>query len=421
MQPEAWSALRPCPSEPSIMKILIADTFEKRGISALREMGCVVTDAVGLKEAELADAVRRTECTILLVRSAKVPASVFEASPHLAVVIRAGAGYDNIDVSAASKRSVLVANCPGKNAVAVAELTFGLILALDRRIVEGTVDLRNGVWNKKLYASASGLKGRTLGIIGLGEIGLAVTQRARAFEMPVAAWSRSLTDALAAESGIRRFDSMEDVAASCDILTIHLAATPETKKIIGASIFGALKEGAMFINTSRGEVVDYRALTAATTAKKLRVGLDVFEDEPKAATGEFKDGIMRAGGIVYGTHHIGASTDQAQSAIADEAVRIVKIYRDTGRVENCVNLCRRSPASYMLLVRHLNRPGVLAHTLNAISHAGVNVEEMENVIFDGAEAACAQIKLDAPLASEVLSKIHTGNEHILGISLARLT
>ncbi len=398
------------------MKVLIADQFDDAGLAELRSAGCDVLVRPGLKDGALTGAIRESRCAVLVVRSTKVTAPMIEASDALALVVRAGAGYNTIDVEAASRRSVFVANCPGKNAVAVAELTLGLILALDRRIVEGTNDLAAGRWNKKLYAQAAGLKDRTLGVVGLGQIGLAVVRRAQAFEMNVLAWSRSLDDGAAAELGVTRCGSIEEAAHGCDILSVHLALTPETKGRINAGVFDRLKAGAYFINTARAEIVDHAALIQAVEGKKLRVGLDVFPDEPTDAVAVFSDRILQSGGIVYGTHHIGASTDQAQNAIAAETVRIITTYLRTGRVENCVNLCARSPARYILQVRHRNRPGVLAHTLNAISHAGVNVEEMENVISDGAHAACARIKLDARLDDVVVARIQTGNEHVISVT-----
>jgi D-3-phosphoglycerate dehydrogenase len=358
---------------------------------------------------------------VLVVRSTKVTAPMFEASDSLGLVVRAGAGVNTIDIGAASRRAVLVSNCPGRNATAVAELTFALILALDRRLVENTNDLRRGVWNKTEYAKARGLKDRTLGIIGLGPIGRLVAERAQAFEMGVVAWSRSLSAAAAKELGVLACGSPAEVASRCDILTVHLAAAPETKKIINAEVLSRLQPGSYVINTARAEVIDYDALLAAVKEKGLRVGLDVYPGEPAGGEGNIADAILAAGSIVYGTHHIGASTEQAQAAIAAETVNIVREYLRTGRVKNCVNLCARSPAKYMLVVRHRNRPGVLAHTLHAISHAGVNVEEMENVICEGAESACAQIKLDAPLAEPVLAQIKTGNEHVFAVTLGQIT
>lgn len=401
------------------MKILIADKFEAQGIAALKTAGCDIVQAVGVKDDALVKAIADSHCDILIVRSTKVSAAMMDAGPPLALIIRAGAGFNTIDVAAASQRSILVANCPGKNAIAVAELTFGLILALDRRIVDATSDLRSGKWNKKLYSEAEGLKGRTLGIIGMGQIGQEVAARAQAFDMPVVAWSRSLTPETAKALGVTFASTIEEAAAAADILSIHLAFSKETAKRINASVFENLKPGSFVINTARGEVMDYAALAKAIESRKLRVGLDVFETEPKDGVAPFSDPILSTG-VVYGTPHIGASTTQAQNAIADETVRIVTTYLRTGRVENCVNLCARSPARYVLLVRHLNKPGVLAHTLNAISHAGVNVEEMENVICDGAIAACARIKLDIKLDDAVLEKIRTGHEHVLSVTQSPL-
>ncbi len=398
------------------MKVLIADKFEKDGIDRLRAAGCELILDPELKDEALRAAIAAQAPHVLIVRSTVVNEAMIEAGESLGLIVRAGAGYNTIDVAAASRRSILVANCPGKNAVAVAELTFGLILALDRRIVDNVVDLRNGKWRKKEYGKARGLKDRTLGIVGVGQIGQAVIQRARGFEMPVVAWSRSLTAEKAEALDVRLGDSPADVAANCDILSIHLAAAPETKGLINADVLGHLKPGSFVINTARADVLDYKALAAVAVEKNLRMGLDVYPGEPAGGEADFLPELFKSNAVVYGTHHIGASTDQAQQAIAMETVRIVTEYKRTGRVQNCVNLCAKSPASVVLLVRHRNRPGVLAHTLNEISHAGVNVEEMENVICEGAESACAQIKLDVLLNDAVLERIKRGNEHIFAVT-----
>ncbi len=368
-----------------MMKVLIADKFEKSGVARLVEAGCEVLHDPELSEDALRDAIGKHDPQVLVVRSTKVSEAALEASSQLSVVVRAGAGYNTIDVAAASRRAVMVANCPGKNSVAVAELTFGLMLALDRRIVDNTVDLRAGKWRKKEYGKARGIKGRTLGVVGLGQIGRAVVRRAQAFEMCVVAWSRSLTNAVAEELGVLRCESPAEVASKCDVLSIHLAACAETKNLIDASVLGKLKRGSYVVNTARADVLDYAALASAVKEQGLRVGLDVFPDEPGSGEAAFHSSIVEGGGVVYGTHHIGASTDQSQEAIANETVRIVEEYARTGRVANCVNLCEKSVARCVLVVRHRNRPGVLAHTLHVISHAGVNVEEMENVICEGTE------------------------------------
>ncbi|MCK6482609.1 MAG: hydroxyacid dehydrogenase [Phycisphaerae bacterium] len=399
------------------MKILIADKFESWGIEELKKSGFEVAYEPGLKDAALRDAVASTRCAVLIVRSTVVGADALGASPHLSLVLRAGAGYNTIDVATASRRGILVANCPGKNAIAVAELTFALILALDRRIVENVVDLRAGQWNKKEYSEARGLKDRTLGVIGTGQIGRAVIDRARAFEMNVVAWSRSLTAEAAAAMNVRYAAGPAEVAERCDILTIHLAAATETLNLINADVLNRLRPGSYVINTARADVLDYAALAAAVRERKLRAAVDVFPGEPKVGAGPFVAEIMQAGGVVYGTHHIGASTEQAQNAIAAEAVRLVRQFRASGVCDHCVNVAPWSAAGRMLIVRHHNQPGVLAHVLTHLSRAHVNVEHMENVIVAGEQAAYARICVSRAPDAAVVDAIRTGNEHVLAVEL----
>lgn len=404
------------------MKILVADKFEQSGLDGLKAAGCDVVYQPDLKDAALTQALRDTAADVLVVRGTAVTAAMLEAGP-LALVVRAGAGYNTIDVAAASKRGVYVSNCPGKNAIAVAELTFALILALDRRVPDNVADLRAGVWNKKKYSDARGLFGRTLGILGHGPIGQEVARRARAFGMPVVLWSRRLSEAEEAgtsgDAGMAIARSPVEVAERSDVLSVHLALTSQTRGLVNASVLGSLKRGALFINTSRGEVVDAAALTAAVRDQGIRAGLDVFAQEPAAATGAFADPIVQLPNV-YGTHHIGGSTDQAQEAIAAEAVRVIVAYKNTGRVPNVVNMATRTPATHTLLVRHRDRPGVLAHVLERLRDARINVQEMENVVFEGAEAAIARINLDGAPSDEVLKTIHNGVDDILDVQLVTI-
>jgi D-3-phosphoglycerate dehydrogenase len=337
----------------------------------------------------------------------------------LKLVVRAGAGYNTIDVAAASRRGIYVSNCPGKNSIAVAELAFALILALDRRIADNVIELRQGQWNKKEFSKARGLFGRTLGLIGVGKIGQEMIPRARAFGMPVVAWSRSLTPETALAFGTEYASSPEEVARHADIVSVHVALKPETRGLINASVFASMREGAYFINTARGEVVDQAALVQAIKAKHIRAGLDVFANEPTSATGEFTDAIANEPGV-YGTHHIGASTDQAQEAIATETVRIIQTFSETGKVPNVVNLAHRTAATHTLVVRHLDRPGVLASVLDSIKAADINVQEMENIVFEGGEAAVARINLDNAPPGESLEKLKANNRDIIELNLIEL-
>jgi D-3-phosphoglycerate dehydrogenase len=301
----------------------------------------------------------------------------------------------------------------------VAELAFALILALDRRVAENVADLRRGVWNKKEYGRAKGLFGRRLGLLGMGGIGKEMVPRARAFGMPVAAWSRSLTPEAAAALGVERRDSPRDVARDADVVSVHVALKPETKGMIGQDFFAAMKPGAFFINTSRAEVVDQAELERAVRQKGIRAGLDVFAGEPAGGAGAVDDPICQLPGVI-GTHHIGASTDQAQEAIAAETVRIVREYSKNGRAPNVVNLARKSPATHLLVVRHLDRVGVLATVFDALKEAGINVQETENIVFDGARAAVARIQLDQPPTAKILDGIRRSTGDILEVSLLEL-
>jgi D-3-phosphoglycerate dehydrogenase len=401
-----------------VVRVLIADSFEKSGQDGFQAAGCEVFYRPGLKDEALAQEVERVQPDVLVVRSTKVTETILAAGP-LKLIVRAGAGYNTIDVTAASRRGIYVSNCPGKNSVAVAELAFALILALDRRIADNVMSLREGRWSKSEYSKARGLYGRTLGLIGVGQIGREMIPRAKGFGMRVAAWSRSLTDSTAAELGISRLESPVEVAAAADVVSVHLALNAATRGLLGEAFFDAMKRGACFINTSRAEVAEREALGRAIREKGIRAGLDVFHQEPAGGAGEFADDIVKAG-LVYGTHHIGASTDQAQEAIAAETVRIVRAFKESGQVPNVVNLAKATPAVCALVVRHLDRPGVLAGVFDAIRTAHINVQEMENIVFEGAEAAVARIHLETEPAPSLLEEIRSANPHILEVAVIPL-
>lgn len=418
----------------SPMVVLIADTFEESGVAGLREAGCDVRYEPGLKDEALDVALRETGADVLVVRSTRVTEPMLEGT-RLALIVRAGAGVNTIDVPAASRRGIYVSNCPGRNAVAVAELTLGLLLSIDRRIPDNVADLRGGRWDKTRYAKADGLAGRTLGVLGAGAIACEVMRRAAAFEMPIVLWSRRFdgrdgpldADALRAlglEAASRQVPiasapGPRDVASRCDALSVHLALSSDTRGLVDGSIFEALRPGAIFLNTSRGEVVDAAALEVAVRDRGVRAGLDVFAQEPATGTGEFADPIVSAG-LVYGTHHIGASTAQAQEAIAAETVRIVQAYLRTGQVPNVVNLAKQSPATHRLIVRHRDRPGVLAHVFDQLRAHAINVQETENVVFAGAEAAVARINVDAAPSDEALRAIRDGHPDVITADLVGL-
>jgi|CXWL01.1.fsa_nt_gi D-3-phosphoglycerate dehydrogenase len=401
------------------MKVLVADKFEATGLNGLRALGCEVVYAPELAGETLGARLGETGADVLVVRSTKVTVAEMDRATRLALIIRAGAGVNTIDLPAASARAIAVSNCPGKNAIAVAELAWGLILALDRRLAEQARDLAAGIWNKAEYGRARGLAGRTLGVLGLGAIGRAVVARAHAFDMPVVAWSRSLTEVEAKELDVTRAASIHELALASDVVTVHLALTKDTRGLLDAAFFGAMQAGAAFVNTSRGEIVDQPALEVAIRERGIRAGLDVFAHEPAGGTGTFEDRIVQLPGVV-GTHHVGASTEQAQNAIAEETVRIVRVFKTTGQVPNAVNLADRTPATHLLAIRHRDRVGVLAHIFGELKAAGINVGHADNVVFAGAEAACARIQASREPDADLLARIREGCPEILSITVTAL-
>lgn len=396
--------------------ILIADTFSDSGLETLQEMGCAIHVDAGLDANTLPDAVRAHQPDAIIVRSTKVPKAVFEAADHLGLVVRAGAGYDTIDVAAASALGISVANCPGMNAIAVAELAWGLILSCDRRIPDQAADLRAGVWAKKQYAKAEGLYGRTLGVVGLGRIGREVASRGVAFGMKVIGWDPYTTETQADALGIGFCEDLLNLARMSDVVSIHVAAVAETKHLVGPEFCDAMDPGTILINTSRGSVVDESALARAIREKGIRAGLDVFAAEPKGGDSTFADTIVQEPGV-FGTHHVGASTNQAQEAIAGEAIRVIRTWMDTGEVLNCVNIASSTPASTILTVRHLNRPGVLGHVFDVLGRSDNNIEEMENVIYQGGAAAVARIQVDGSVSPDELDLVRS-HEAVLGATTA---
>ena len=387
------------------MRILIADKLAPLVAGRLQDLGAEVHVEPELSGDALTARLASLDPSVLVVRSTKVTRADVDRGRALSLIIRAGAGVNTIDLAAASGHGVYVSNCPGKNASAVAELTIGHLINLDRRIADNVAELRARTWNKKAFGNARGLRGRRLAVLGTGTIGREVIVRARALGMRVRAWSRSLTPELAESLDIERAETPERAVESADAVTVHLALTPETRGRVGEGIFAAMKPGAYFVNTSRAEVVDQAALRRALDEKGLWAGLDVFADEPAGGTGEFTDAIVDHP-RVYGTHHIGAGTVEAEEAVGEEVVRIVDAYLRGRVIPNCVNLASESEASHTLVVRHADRVGVLATVLELLRDAGHNVQEMQNIVFSGGEAACARIAIAGQPSAETLAKIN---------------
>ncbi|MBR58746.1 MAG: hydroxyacid dehydrogenase [Myxococcales bacterium] len=394
------------------MKILIADKVPDDCLEALQALGLDISFQPTLGADDLPSAVG--EAQVLVVRSTRVTAETIDAAEHLQMIIRGGAGTNTIDCDHAAKNAIHVANCPGKNAVAVAELTLGLILSLDRFIPDNVISLRNGSWEKSRFGKGRGLLGQTLGIIGLGRIGQEVLQRGKAFGMNCIGWSRSLTPERARELGIEYCESVHDLCRQADVITVHVAYSDQTHHLIGTKEIAAMKPGSTIIHMARGGVVDDKALREAVSSGHIRAASDVYEEEPKGGKAEYNGPFQDVDGF-YGTHHVGASTIQAQQAIGEEIVRIVEHWMSTGDVFNCVNRTNRQPGCGQLLVRHLDKVGVLASVLDVVKRADLSVKEMHNTVFDNTGAATAAITLNRPPGQEVLVSIRASCGDVLGV------
>jgi D-3-phosphoglycerate dehydrogenase len=386
--------------------ILFADAFHADHAAALKERGHHCTFAPSLTTDDLPAAMQGVD--VLVVRSTRVTADTIAAADTLGMIIRAGAGTNTIDTTAAADAGIYVCNVPGRNAIAVAELAFGLIMALDRRIPDNVTDLRAGTWNKKRYATAAGLYGRAIGVIGLGDIGVALAERAAAFGMRVHAIARAgrppqIVDR-AERAGVILVDDLTTLAATCDVLSFHVPLNDDTRGMVNADLLDHVPPGAWIINTSRGEIIDDDALLDAIHDKGLRAGLDVHNGEPPAGTGTFSSPLAQHPNV-YGTHHIGASTAQAQEAIAAEVVAMLDAY-EHGEIRNCVNIESHPVGNATLIVRHLDEVGVLSDVLNLLRQCDLNIEQMTNTIFTGRTAAVATIHTSGTTPDDLADRLN---------------
>lgn len=396
------------------MRVLLADAIDPSTVDALTERGHECASEPKLSADDLPARIGGSE--VLVVRSTKVTSAAIEAADALELIVRAGAGTNTIEVEAASEVGIYVTNVPGRNAIAVAELTMGLLLAIDRRIADNVADLRTGSWNKSDYSKADGIFGKVLGIVGLGEIGFAVAERASAFGLNVRA-IRKDRDEEAEERikalGIELVDSLEDLVATSDIVSIHVPATPETESMFDAQLLDRMKEGAILLNTSRGDIVDDDALLDALETRGLRAGLDVYPDEPGSGATDWSSKLAQHPNVV-GTHHIGASTTQAQKAVAEGVVEIIDAFV-RGEILNCVNLAPTRLGTHTLHVRHFDRVGVLAGVFDILRRRELNVEQMENRVFEGRNAAVATIDVVGEVGPDLIESLE-GLEDVIHVS-----
>lgn len=331
----------------------------------------------GLAGDSLKEAMESHQPDILIVRSTKVPAEIIDANPNLSLIIRAGAGYDTIDVAHASTKGVYVANCPGKNATAVAELTMGLILNIDRRLGENYKLQKEGKWAKGKFTKCLGLKGRTLGLIGFGNIAQRVATRALAFEMNVITFNRSKKTI----DGVELAESIDEVLEKSDIVSLHFPNTKDTKGMVNKEFLEKMKPNGVLINTARGAaVVEEDLLAHLETYEGFWFGTDVLNGEPSSKECDWEHPL----GMhprVYGSHHIGASTKQAENEIGEESVRVVQVFAATGAVDdaNWVNK-DRSSSKQTIVIKAKRTSEALGEIFTIVAKHGWSIGETETLL-----------------------------------------
>jgi len=390
------------------LKVLVADKFPDKYIQQMKDLDLDVIYNPKLGEKDLPQ--EAVDVDIIVVRSTVVNEETINNGKKLNLIIRAGSGVNNINIAAANKKGIYVTNCPGMNAVAVAELAIGLMISIDRFIPDNVSDFNKGVWSKDKYSKGKGLKGKTLGLIGVGNIGKEVAKRALAFEMNV--YGKDITRIEGVQ--IKDFSEMDQLLPLCDIVTIHLPSTPQTKGLFNKKMFSYMKNGAYLVNTSRQDVIVEDDLLEAIKEKNIRYACDVFKGEPESKSGDVSSKLQNNPNI-YVTHHIGASTEQAQDAVAEETISIIKKFVHSGVIDHWVNRAKITDAHYQLVVKHYDKPGVLAGVLDIIRSGKINIEEIENIIFEGGIAACCTMKLQNAATAEMLKNI-SENSNVISVS-----
>lgn len=411
------SAAAPPPhSGTDLVRVLIADGFDSAAADALREAGCDVIHNPMLSSSTLAGAIRDVQPEALVVRGMAVDAQAMAASPRLALIVCAASDTEGVEVEAASRSGIRVAHCPGRNAAAVAELAWGLIIACDRRIPDQVADLRAGRADRSRYSEATGLSGRTLGIVGLGQVGQETARRGLAFGMHVVAWSRNITEDRCDALGVDYCSNLVNLAKLSDVVSVSVTGSDETRGLLSDKFFNALRPGTIVVNTSRGSVCDERALLQAVRTRGIRAGLDVFPGAEGAGHGSALAALATEPGV-YGTCEVGEWTEQARLAIDAEVVRILRSWLADGRAPHCVNLAEHTAAAGLLQVRHVNRPGVLARIFDTLGRANINVEEMDNQISAGGEAAIARVFV-SPAPTPATVDAVRACPHVLGVTFS---
>jgi D-3-phosphoglycerate dehydrogenase/(S)-sulfolactate dehydrogenase len=378
-------------------RVLVADDLSAEGVEILRKAGLQVDVRVGMKPEELEAAVG--DYHAIAVRSAtKITAKVLEKASLLRVVGRAGVGVDNVDLESATRRGVVVMNTPGGSSVTVAELALAMMLALSRHIAQATSSIKGGKWEKKRFQGHE-LSGKTLGVVGIGNIGSVVVDRARAMKMHVVAFDPFVSEEAAAKMGVELVP-LEQVWKRADVISLHVPFTEKTRNVVNADTLAQMKKGVLLVNCARGGLVDEKALADALGSGHVGgAALDVFEKEPVAPDHP----LLKLDNFIC-TPHLGASTEEAQAAVAVAIAEQLAAFLTRGEVKNAVNVPSMSREALERFGPYLDLAGKLGSLAAQLAPSGVREVR---VSFAGDVAEAPPRPLTAAVLKGLLSHVET--------------
>ncbi len=351
-------------------RVLVADDLSAEGVQILRDAGLEVDVKVGMKAEEL-EAVIGSYDAVAVRSATKITARVLEKAGRLKLVGRAGVGVDNVDLAAATRRGVVVMNTPGGSSVTVAELTVAMMLALSRHLAQATASIRAGKWEKKRFQGHE-LAGKTLGVVGIGNIGSVVVDRCRAMKMRVVAYDPFISAEAATRMGVELV-ALEDLWRQADVISLHVPLTDQTRNLVNVQTLAKMKKGALLVNCARGGLVDEKALAAALASGHLGgAALDVFEKEPPPPDHP----LLALDGFIC-TPHLGASTEEAQAAVAIAIARQMALYLSRGVVQNAVNVPSLPAEALEKLGPYLSLAERLGSLAGQIAPGGVHEVRVE--------------------------------------------
>jgi len=385
------------------MKILVACTLPEDALQELRSLASETIYRPDLTAEQMPELVG--DVSVLIVGRTRVSPEVIAAGRSLEMIVRVGTNTSNIAVDEASAQGVFVCNCPHKDAIAVAELALGLLLALDRRLPEHIAAQQRGGRTELPAGDALGLAGRTLGVVGFGPVGQAIARRAQGFDMSVLAWSPTLTPELAAAHRVGFCAWPRELARQSDMVAVHAPQQEVDDFLVDAEFLRNMREGAYLVYIGHPAALDESALVEIAPRRKLRFAYDTHAPHvADSDAGRFRSRLRELPDVI-GTHHLADRTRQAREATAVEAVRVVREFLVSGQALNCVNLLARSPATWQLALRLRDTVGVMAAVMDHIRADGINAQEITSRVFAGARAAACVIALDERPSSEALSAI----------------